>query len=375
MAAQRLLFVGGGSYVYGLEKVIIRLVQGLAERGYDLFCTVSGWNDGDYTRALAHIGVPYQEILLGWYYLRKPSWSLNSMRHAPAALAEYRRLLRTFRPDLVFHSSYRSLALLGCMIGRNNVMVIQDYWHKHWENRLVHLFDKRVRSYISPCDDIRSRLIAKGFSAWKIERVYNPAAFEEVIRRVIRVPPREVPAMGIVGQVIERKGHHVVVEALALIHKRFPTLKFQLKIFGNGSEEYAKRVRALADARGVTSFIEWCGYRTNMDDIFPEVDFTLVPTVDPDPLPLAAIEPAVYGKPVIASTTGGLPEIVRDHLTGFLVPPGDAESLAARIATLIKNPNLVRTLGEQAYTDYKARFDGPVFLNQYCRIIDRLVVR
>jgi glycosyltransferase involved in cell wall biosynthesis len=88
-----------------------------------------------------------------------------------------------------------------------------------------------------------------------------------------------------------------------------------------------------------------------------------------------AIEPAVYSKPVIASACGGLVEIVKDGDTGFLVPPSDSNALADRISRLISSPDLVRALGERACTDYKARFDEPVFIEQYRRIVDSVIGR
>jgi glycosyltransferase involved in cell wall biosynthesis len=205
--------------------------------------------------------------------------------------------------------------------------------------------------------------------------VNNSTEFSDDIRCFPLMQPRKVATLGLVGQVVERKGHHIAVEALARIRQRFPALEFRLKIFGTGPESYINRVKALATSRGVASLVEWCGYRNNCDEIYPEIDFGLVPTIDPEPFGLVAIEPAVYGKPVIASATGGLQEIVKDGETGFLVRPSDPDALAERITQLITNPDLVRTLGARAHADYCGRFNEPTFLEQYCRIIDALIGR
>src|SRR5262249_5916904 len=118
--------------------------------------------------------------------------------------------------------------------------------------------------------------------------------------------------------------------------------------------------------------IEWSGYKTNRDEIYPEIDFGIVPTIDDEPFGLVAIEPAVYGKPVIASATGGLTEIVKDGETGFLVPPSDPDALADRLIRMINGPSLVRLLGAQAYADYRLRFNVSVFVSGYSQIIDEL---
>jgi glycosyltransferase involved in cell wall biosynthesis len=224
---------------------VLRLVKGLADRGYDLFCTVSGWNNGDYKRELADMGVPYQELFLGWYYLRKPAWSLNSLRHAPTALADYRRLLKRFQPDLVFHSTYRSLVLLGLMIGRKNVLVAHDRWPRAWERALIRFFDNRVLTYIAISAFMRSELIRAGLRPGKVETIYNSADFGSRMRSESSSSIGNAPVLGIVGQVSERKGHHIAVEALARVRERNPDLTFRLKIFGTGSEQYISRVKQL----------------------------------------------------------------------------------------------------------------------------------
>jgi glycosyltransferase involved in cell wall biosynthesis len=65
-------------------------------------------------------------------------------------------------------------------------------------------------------------------------------------------------------------------------------------------------------------------------------------------LGLAVLEAMASATPVVASRTGGVPEIVRDGETGFLVPPGDVGALRDRIEELLRDPALARRLGRQA---------------------------
>jgi glycosyltransferase involved in cell wall biosynthesis len=71
----------------------------------------------------------------------------------------------------------------------------------------------------------------------------------------------------------------------------------------------------------------------------------IVPSTWPDPCPTVAMEAMAAGKPVIASRTGGLPDIVDDGQTGILVPPGDADALRAALARVIDNPELAAAMG------------------------------
>src|SRR5262249_53964471 len=139
---------------------------------------------------------------------------------------------------------------------------------------LVRILDWQVAAYVPVSQDVRRNLLVAGGPDRKIHPVENPADFDATIPG--QRPPRNGGmAVGIVGQVTERKGHHVVVEAMARVRDRRPDLRFRLKVFGEGPADFAQRVRALADARGVTAQIDWCGYRTSKDEIYPEVDFTL----------------------------------------------------------------------------------------------------
>ena len=119
-------------------------------------------------------------------------------------------------------------------------------------------------------------------------------------------------------------------------------------------------------------YVEGSGYRIDMDEIYPEMDVTVVPTIDPDPLPLAAIEPAVYGLPSITSSAGGLAEIVLDGVTGFQVPPGDVDALAERLILLLEEPARIAAMGERAWAENRKRFDAPVVIEQFGALLQSI---
>jgi glycosyltransferase involved in cell wall biosynthesis len=83
----------------------------------------------------------------------------------------------------------------------------------------------------------------------------------------------------------------------------------------------------------------------------------LVPSVWPEPFGLVAVEAMAAGVPVIASRVGGLPEVVTDGVTGLLVEPGDAASLADAIDGLLRNPDERALLGRAGMKDVD-RFDA-----------------
>src|SRR5882724_8461670 len=99
---KKILFFIGGSYVSGLETVTLYLLRDLKENGYDLQCVINGWNDGVYKKKLDEIDVPFYEVKLGWLYLRKPLWTLDSLVNYPKAYFTCKEIIKSFKPD-IFH--------------------------------------------------------------------------------------------------------------------------------------------------------------------------------------------------------------------------------------------------------------------------------
>jgi glycosyltransferase involved in cell wall biosynthesis len=366
----RTLFVCGGTAVYGFERVILRYLEGLHRRGFPLYCTISGWNDEVFPREIASIGVPFEPINLGWIYWRKPRWTMDTLRHLPGAVRAFRRVMRQFKPDLLVHSGYRSMAMLTPCVGSRNVIAVQDYWSKTWEHALVRALDHKVLAYIACSDDIARHLTSIGLSPAKIVRIYNPMSFADK-------PPAKAPSegpvvFGIVGQIIERKGHHVVIDAMARMRRRVPTAQFVLKIFGNGNSDYITRLMRQAADLGIDGLIEWCGYRNHGDEYYPQLDCVLVMSTEPDPCPLAAIESGAYSLPAITSNCGGLAELVNDGETGFVVAPDDLDGLIDRMVTIITDPSRRRRMGEQAFWANKRRFDAPLVLEELVAMLNSI---
>jgi glycosyltransferase involved in cell wall biosynthesis len=123
-----------------------------------------------------------------------------------------------------------------------------------------------------------------------------------------------------------------------------------------GAEDRAERVAALARALGVSDRVAMVGFRPDVENVYGAADLIAVPSTAPDPLPGAAIEAAAAGCAVLAAAHGGLPEIIRDGITGRLFAPGDAAAMARVAAELLDDPLTRGRLGAAAATDVRARF-------------------
>jgi glycosyltransferase involved in cell wall biosynthesis len=161
----------------------------------------------------------------------------------------------------------------------------------------------------------------------------------------------------VLGRISDWKGQDVLVRALAE-----PALRERgavALLAGDawpGAEERRDAVVALAASLGVLDRVVLAGFRDDVENVYGAADVVAVPSTAPDPLPNAALEAAAASCAVVASAHGGLPEILRDGVTGRLIPPGDAGVLARVAAELLDAPSERSRLGAAAAADVRERF-------------------
>jgi glycosyltransferase involved in cell wall biosynthesis len=147
--------------------------------------------------------------------------------------------------------------------------------------------------------------------------------------------------VGVVAQLIPRKGHRFLIEALSPLVQRYPGLR--VLFFGQGLEEGDLR-RRIAGA-GLGDRVLFAGFRSDLDRILPCLDLLVHPATL-EGLGVSLLQAASAAVPIIASDAGGIPEAVRDGVNGLLVPPGDVSALGVALDRLLGNADLRRRLGE-----------------------------
>ena len=176
-------------------------------------------------------------------------------------------------------------------------------------------------------------------------------------------PPRPAgarPELLFIGRLVERKGVHLLLEALSLLENR-PFLR----VVGDGPERV--RLQQLAGELRIEEDVVFHGFvpAEEKAERLAGCDAFVLPAVvdskgDTEGLGVVLLEAMTYGKPVIASAAGGIVDIVRDGRNGFLVPPGDAGALAAAIRACVENSDRARELGAQGRVDVEQGFSWDV---------------
>lgn len=213
--------------------------------------------------------------------------------------------------------------------------------------------------YVSVCRAVSSTLTAQGIPPDKITEVPNgvdlavwPAPDEEArarARKNLGIAP-EVFVIGNLSHFRPEKGHATFFEAIRRVSSHIP----QLKVFALGAGR--QRMQQVIEQDAILRDIVTMDKVTAVGDFLPAFDIAcLTPTMN-EGFSNALIEEMAAGMPVIATDVGGNNEAVLSGVTGFVVPPGDAEAIAARILTLYHNPGLRRAMGAKARKRVEQQF-------------------
>ncbi len=151
-----------------------------------------------------------------------------------------------------------------------------------------------------------------------------------------------LPVVGFVGRLSPEKNCAALIHAAALLVRQRGST-FRLVILGDGPERAA--LEGLARTLGVASLTAFEGTRSDTDAYYAQMDVVAVPSLR-EGLPLVVLEAMRLGLLVVASRTGGMPEVITHGESGILVPPGDVAALAEAIGLGLDDPALRNRLGE-----------------------------
>ncbi len=147
--------------------------------------------------------------------------------------------------------------------------------------------------------------------------------------------------IGVPARLVKAKGHIFLLQAIPEIVKLFPDTKFFFA--GEGSEK--EHLKDLAHQLNLDNHVIFAGYVREIFETMAGFDLLVLPSII-EPFGLVLAEGMALKKPIVATRVGGIPEVVEDKKTGFLVPPADCHSLAQAVITLREDRNLSSRLGE-----------------------------
>ena len=215
-----------------------------------------------------------------------------------------------------------------------------------------------VNRIICVSDAIRRDVIADDSSAAGLaETVYNGVDAVWLQKTVDRSRVRrelgltDGPLLVTVARLTEQKGHRDLIESLALLRDQWP----QLQCVCVGDGELKQSLEALAAARGLASMCRFVGSRDDVMAFYAAADIVVLPSHS-EGFPFVILEALAMGKPVIATSVNGVPEVIEHMKTGLLVKALDVAGLAGAIRSLLEHPERAMQLGNAGRAVVQAQF-------------------
>lgn len=207
----------------------------------------------------------------------------------------------------------------------------------------------QVDDFLAISRAVRERLIADRIPASKIDVVHEGVD----VARIVALPhgnlhaalflPTHSPVVGAIGALVAQKAHHTLVDAAALVVKQVSDVRFVILGEGELRPQLEKQIKHLHLERHV--FL--AGFRADVLELLKDIDvFALSSTHEG--MCTSLVDAMAAEKAAVATAVGGVPEVLADGETGFLVPSRDVEALAARIVQLLKDPALRGRMGRAA---------------------------
>ncbi|MGK7876197.1 MAG: glycosyltransferase family 4 protein [Xenococcaceae cyanobacterium] len=204
----------------------------------------------------------------------------------------------------------------------------------------------------------------RGYQADKIQLIYNGIDIDsfscqesrEEVRAEWKLNSQQT-AVGLIARLEFPKGQGTLIEAAPLVLKHYPQTKF----FIIGDDRFdgqpcLTKYRQMIRDFNISNNCVLLGFRSDIQRLIQGLDIIVLPSLW-EGHPLIILESLAARKPAIASSVGGIPEIIEHKKTGLLIPPRNPEALAKEICHLIEQPELARKIAIKGCAKVKDKFD------------------
>ena len=234
------------------------------------------------------------------------------------------------------------------------------------------LISRCLHRHVAVSRHVAERLRERfGVPAAKISVIPNAVAAHAAVHRDDRLRAElgagDARALVLtVARLDEQKGLAHLLDAAALL----PEAAFA--IAGDGPER--DRLEARASSHGVSARVRFLGHRDDVASLLAAADLFVLPSLN-EGLPLAAMEAMLAAVPVVATDAGGTGEVVRDDVTGLLVPPADPRALADAIRSLLRDPARAARLASAGRDVVEREHSARAMVAAMSRLYDQVLAR
>jgi glycosyltransferase involved in cell wall biosynthesis len=274
------------------------------------------------------------------------------------------RLIREEKFDLV-HTHTPRAALVGRFAaGMANVPMVHHLHgqtsteiRRRWFSRLSAVVERmslsKARAVIAVSDSAGRYIASHGIEAERVRTISNGVPARDALAP--RATPNGRWMLGTIALFRPRKGLETLLEALSLLRQQGHDVR--LRAVGSfETADYEQSVKQHAERWGVNNFVEWTGFRSEIDKELDLMDLLAFPSLLAEGLPMVIIESMAAGVPVVGTRVDGVVDAIRDGGDGVICEPGDAVSLCDAIGRILSGQTDWQALREAAWRRQRQQF-------------------
>ena len=292
------------------------------------------------------------------------------------------RVIKGLRPDIVHAHDPHGVAMAALALSMSTLpkkprlVAARRVDFRLGRNTFSRWKYRQVDCFICASEAIRQLLLRDGVPQVRAVTVHEGIDFA----RVDAAPraelhqefwlPHHAPLVGNVAALVPHKGQRHLIEAAAEVLRVEPDAHFIIAGEGELRESLEHQIRH----HHLEKHVLLAGFRSDVLSLHKAFDIFVMSSLT-EGLGTSLLDAMACGKPVVATTAGGIPEVVRGGETGFLVPPRNHHAMAAAIVRLLKDPGLRERMGAAGLERVRARFTSEAMVRNTLRVYQRIAER
>ncbi len=351
----------------GISSYVVSLAKGLRQRGHHIFVASSG---GILEGCLSSAGVEVINLDLDTKSEISPKILLAVSRLLPMVKAENIQII---------HAQTRVAGVISFWLAKLNrtayLTTCHGFFRPHFFRRIFPFWGKKT---IAISDAVYEHLI-KDFKLKKenIELIYNGLEVKQPVKNSEtrqefknKFGLGQGPVIGCVARLSQVKGHKILLEAFKTVRQEFPSAKLLLVGEGGIKPDLTVQARRL----GIDTEVIFVPNQLDTSLVLSVMDVFVMASIQ-EGLGLAIMEAMAFGLPVVATSVGGIKNLISDNQTGLLVEAGDSGALANAVISLLKDSDRAKALAFSAQECILNNFSLDKMLDKTEALYNSLVIQ
>jgi len=361
---KNILFIHQSAELYGSDKTLLLLLKHIDRNKFNPVIILPFEGPLQNELEKKNIKVVIAPVLKLYRKMFSPKNILKFFKDIKEAFKVLDKLNKEHEFDLIYSNTLA--VLLGIFYAKKNN--IKHLWHVHEIIESPKIFTKlfckllalksnsiivynsvatKVFWNVNNRINLKSKVICNGLEIHEEE--IHEDEISNIRKDVFHSNPSEL-IIALVGRISRWKGQKVLLNSFYEILKKHENIK--LAFIGSpppNQELFLVELQERIDELKISDKVVLIPFTNEISKIWQSIDIAVVPSTEPEPFGLVAVEAMLAKKPVIGSNHGGLTEIIVNNETGFLVEPSNKKVLAEAISKLIEDPELRKIYGQNGY--------------------------